>query len=239
MPRHIRKSRPRRIARRRVRKARARAVRGRVAIPRGVNRPSIHYFKRTIANILTIGTPSAGFLLNSDSTAMGKTFDFRLDDLNDYSDFVNLFSYYKINAVAVKIYPCNTTTAADPTSMFNNQHLIRWDNNWQGGTTGNSDPQVYMDSQTSKKRPLMNSRGSPTNFYMKVRQSSMVYQAGLTSTAYALVKPRWCHVSESDVAHYGLNMCIHRVDGSAFSALANQTKARIEYTYYISCKKVQ
>lgn len=215
--------------------------------PRGIARglsPAIMNFKRSRYEIVSIGVPSAGWLMTSDSKIMYKTFDFRLSDLNDNSDFVNLFKYYKINAVRTKIWACNTVTGENNyTGQFpNSQLLVRYDINQDGNTQNADNQNHYLDSQTAKARRLISGSGRPLDLLMRLKQSNMIYKqlsAG-SSTAYNLMRPKWVSTVEDDAAHYGLNMAIHRMSDDVLSnGFVNNQKLRIEYTYYLSCKKVE
>lgn len=223
---------------------RRRLRRGKQSIARGVNSAAVLHFKRNRHEIVSVGTSGEGWLINDGSTGMYKTFDFKLSDLTDNSDFINLFRYYKINCVRVKIWPCNTNTGENTYSgqFPNSQLLVRYDQNQDGVTTGAGNQANYQCSQTSKQRRLINGAGKPLDILMRVKQSNMVYKAlsGASNTAYSLMRPKWVQTSEPTTAHYGLNMLIHRMSDDTLSAgFTNQQKLRIEYTYYISCKKVE
>lgn len=168
-----------------------------------------------------------------------------LNDLTDNSDFKNLFKFYRINAVRIRIWSANTAiTDNNYTGEFPNaQLLLRWDKNLDGSSTGVLDPQKYMDSQTAKVQNLIKASGKPIDLFYKVKQSNMIYQdlASASNTAYSLQKPKWIDVENGGTAgHYGLNMLIQRADNQALSTgFTNQQKLRLDYTYYIQCKKVQ
>jgi hypothetical protein len=242
MPRFYRKKRA--GAKRTVARRRAGRRGYKARIPRSMNSPSIFHFKRTASELVQIGVESTGvpgmtpWNLNDSSTTFGRTFEFKLNQLNDHSDFENLFAYYKINAVAVKIWPSATHTQENAIA-YANQVLMRWDNNWTQLSLGNNNVNNYMDSQTSKVRRLINAGGNPIKLYMKMRQSQLLIQGGnvVNTTGVALKHPAWISTSDDEISHYGMNLCFHRVDGSSLVAPAGQ-KLRFEYTFYLSCKKV-
>lgn len=225
---------------------RKRRYRKKATVGRRLSTGSVYNFKRTNHEVISVGTSGNGWLLNG-SIAMGKTFDFRLADINENTDFINLFRFYKINAVRVRIWNANTITPNNnyQGNFGNNQVILRYDYNTNGITTGNDDQQIYMNSQTSKMRSLIRSDGKPIDILMRCKQSNMVYKSislepSLSNTGYTLKKPGWISTTEPNVAHYALNMMIHRLDDDALSAgMTNQQKIRFEYTYYISCKKAQ
>jgi len=220
--------------------------RGAKSIPRSVNSAAVFHFKRTRHEIVSVGTAGLGWLLNTPSTAMYKTFDFRLSELSDNTDFVNLFRYYKINAVRVRIWPCNNYTGENAyTGQFSNSQLmLRYDQNQDGVTTGNDYQAFYQTSQTARQQRLITASGKPVDILMRLKQSNMVYKqlTGVppSNTGYTLMNPRWTTTDDPDVGHYGMNMLVHRMSDDALTTgFVNQQKLRVEYTYYISCKKVQ
>jgi len=215
----------------------------RMRLTRSINNPSIFNFKRTFFEQIQIGTPTTPsgttpWTVSSDSLGFGRVFDFKLNQLNDATDFTNLFSYYKINAVGVKIWPSATHTQEN-SLVYANQLLMRWDNNWTQLSSGSTNQLNYMDSQTAKVRRVINSSGQPIKLYMKVRQAAEVMEGGnvVNTTSYALKRPAWISTAEDEVSHFGLNIMFQKVDGSAFAVGTGQ-KMRVEYTMYLSCKKV-
>ncbi len=235
-----------------VRKRRPRRVRRRARVPRSIRgRPGgqmqIYNFKRNISRIVNVGTPGEGWLLNTASTALYTTTAHALSDLTDNSDFKNLFRYFKINAVRVRIWNANTAvTDNNYVGQFPNaQLMLRWMKNSDGNTTGADNQQTYMDSQIAKVQNLTKASGRPIDLFYKVKQSNMIYQplSGVppTSTAYNLQKPKWIDTETgANAAHYGLNMLIQRCDNQGLSTgFTNQQALRFDYTYYIQCKGVQ
>lgn len=213
-------------------------------IPRTINNPSVFHFKRSAAEMVQLGIESTGtpgmtpWALNDTNTGFGRTFEFKLSQLNDKSDFKNLFAYYKINAVAVKIWPSATQTQEN-SLVYANQVLMRWDGNWTQVNSGRANENTYMDSQTARVKRLVSGSGNPIKLYMKMRQSTELIQGGnvVNTTGVGLKRPGWISTVDDEISHYGLNLMFHRVDGSSLIAYAGQ-KLRFEYTYYLSCKKV-
>lgn len=220
------------------------------SLPRGLS-PAIMHFKRSRHEIVNAGIANLGWILGpgtGGTSTLSKVFTFSLGQLNDSSDFANLFKYYKINGVACKIWSCNTTTnnavASGAGYVPNSQLLIRYDTNQDGVqslTSKADDPQTYMNSQTSKVKRLTNGQGRPVKMYMKMKQSSALYDSSTTlSTNYALQFPKWVSTTDKGVDHYGYQLLIQRSDDSAFTTGYNNNQTlRFEYTYYISCKKVE
>lgn len=205
--------------------------------------PGIFSFKRSTTEVVDlIAGTGQGWTVSTatGNQGIGKTFQFALNDVNDPSDFVNLFKYYKIKAVRVQVYLSNTITAQDEPSRFPNSNLMMYtDINNNGVITGSDTVENYLDSQTSKRRTLISSGRRPIDLLMRMKIANTVY-GGTTNTDYTLSSPKWISTDEPNTPHYGMNMFIGRVDGEGLTTgYTNAQYARFVYTYYIQCKKVR
>lgn len=205
--------------------------------------PGIFSFKRSWTEVQDVVQLTANGWSPSTTTGnqgIGKTFTFSLNDINDKSDFVNLFKYYRIKAVRVQMYWSNNVTSQDEPSRFpNSQLLVYTDINQNGVTTGNNDIYYYLDSQTAKRKVAITTDRKPIDMLMRVKQANEVYQS-VSNSDYTLMSPKFISTEETGTPHYGMNMFIGRVDGKELSAGFTNTQAvRFVYTYYIQCKKVQ
>lgn len=205
---------------------------------------AIHSFKRSRTEVIDlVGYTGQGWTPQTatGNQGIGKTFQFALGDLNDVTDFTNLFKYYRIKAVRVQMFFSNNITAQDEPSRFaNSQLMIYTDVNNNGITTGNNDILYYLDSQTSKKTVALTTQKKPFDCLMRMKQSNEIYGAGVPATDYTLQSPKWISTTEVNTPHYGMNMFIGRVDGNELShGFANTQYVRFIYTYYIQVKKVQ
>ena len=203
-------------------------------------KPGVYMFKRARQEIISLSQSQGGIWSPSTNGGIGATFAFSLSDLNDVTDFSQLFKYYRINAVRVQMYFSNTNVTQEENNRFSNSNIMVFtDVNQNGLTTGNDDALTYLDSQTSKRRLGIRSDGKPLDYLMRVKQANEVYNTGVNSD-YTLQKPQWISTSETGTPHYGMNMLIERCDGDTLSSgFANNQTVRIIYTYYIECKKVQ
>lgn len=203
--------------------------------------PGIYSFKRSTTEVVDLIGTEAGWIANTttDQKGIGRQWAFKLSDLNDNSDFYNLFKYYRIKAVRVQMYFSNSITVGEEANRFpNSQIMVYTDINHNGETTGIANLNNYLDSQTSKRVIALGTDRKPIDMLMKVKQSNMVYKS-TTDTDYTLQKPQWISTGERDTPHYGMNMFIGRVDGDDLSSgINNNQKVRFVYTYYIQCKKV-
>lgn len=205
---------------------------------RGLMRsPSSYFFTRKVQNIVNLAQGVPVDWSNTSNGGIAKAWAFSLSQLNDATDFTELFKYYRINSARVQIYFSTTQSDLDNTGNFSNHALIcMTDQNMNGVTTG-LDTQDFLDSQTTKIRQCTN-REKPFEFYCKLRQANEVYNTA-TNTDYTLMRPKFIATSEDTTPHYGLKTLIERVNGDTLtSGMSNYQTMRIITTYYIECKKV-
>lgn len=197
-------------------------------------RLAIHPFKRQephqIVDLDAV-VPATGWDTTYASTGLiGRLFSFKMSDFNASSDFTNLFKYYKLNSVNLKIYQATGATAA---TRNNSQCIITTMPQRDGVDTMLSIGEIEC-RPARKDRLLLNNTGKPHNIYMKLKQLRMTYAAAHgvppSSTNYALSTPRWISTDEPDCEHYGFWIFIRSVNGSAFDNI----QLRIEPTIYLS-----
>lgn len=204
--------------------------------------PGVYRFKRETDELVAlVGTPDS-WTLNSDNS-LAKTFAFALNSLGDYSDFQNLFKYYRIKGARVRMYFSNNVSRADqgsPDSASNKQIMIQIDRNVDG--VGVPTINQLLASQTKKRFvALQNTRKPSVDIYMPLKQATDIYSSAGAPTA--LISPKWLNTSDTEAAgvpHYGFNINMGRIDKSTFtSGISNNQYVRVITTLYIECKKVQ
>lgn len=206
-------------------------------------RPAMHTFKRQIPHqvvhinrIPGEGGPGAGWDTTYQAQGyIAKLWVFKLSDFNFMADFQNLFGYYKLNAVSLKIYQATGVTAA---TRNNSQCLLTLIPGRDGITT--VDPPQNLECKPARKdRLLLNNNGRPHNIYMKLNQLRMTYADAHgvppSVTNYALGKPRYISTTETTTEHYGIWTYLRSVNGTTFDDI----QLRIEPTIYLSCKQVE
>lgn len=210
---------------------------------RPLQAPGIYQFKREIDELVPlVGTPD-GWTSGSEN-ALGKTFVYALNQIGDYSDFQNLFKYYRIKGARVRMYFSNNVSRADQGAnnlASNKQIMVMLDRNVDGVGTP-AEVTSYLTSQTKKRFiALQTSRKPSVDIYMPLKQASDLFASSGAPTA--LVSPKFVNTSDqeaSQVPHYGVNINLQRLDKQAFtSGIANNQYARIITTLYMECKKVQ
>lgn len=200
-----------------------------------------YHFKREVDELVALtGTPDS-WTLNSDNS-LSKKFAFALNSMGDYSDFQNLFKYYRIKGARVRMYFSNNVSRAEQSQneSSNKQIMIMIDRNTDG--TGGHTNNEMLTSQTKKRFiALTGSRKPALDIYMPLKQSSDIFATSGAPTA--LVQPKWLNTSDSEAAqvpHYGFAINMQRIDQSGFSSgISNSQYCRIITTLYIETKKVQ
>lgn len=202
---------------------------------------AIMSFKRSRTEVVDLTQLTGQGWSPTTGGGIARSWAFSLSELNDVTDFTNLFKYYKIKAVRVQAFFSNNITSQDEPNRFpNSQLLIYTDTNQNGVTTGITDELYYLDSQTAKKQiAITTQRGPAIDHLHRVKLANEVYRSS-TNSDYTMMSPKWISTADTGTPHYGMNMLIERVDGQELTAgFSNTQYVKFIYTYYIQCKKVQ
>ncbi|AXQ66488.1 MAG: capsid protein [Cressdnaviricota sp.] len=216
----------RRTTRRNVRKPKATLV----------AKPQVYPFRRSTEAFLDMSSPSDGWLTTLDNQLV-KTFTYNLNQLPNHSEFVNLFSQYKLNYAMVEMFPnvSQMVSGYTQTGGSSSNYLVTvWRNTHGVPLTAAFTRDELLEIQN--KRTFMLPTTKPTRFKMPLKQLATTYASTLNSD-YATIRPRYINTSEDTTQHYGINVAITRVDGSAFAADAANTLVRS--TVLFTCKQVK
>ena len=197
--------------------------------------PHVYRFKRETDELVAlVGTPDS-WTLNSDNS-LSKVFAFALSSLGDYSDFQNLFKYYRIKGARVRMYFSNNVSRAEQSQneASNKQIMIQVDRNMDG--TGVPDINSLLTSQTKKRFiALQGTRKPSVDLYMPLKQSTDIF--GTAGAPTALVSPKWLNTADTEAAgvpHYGYAINMGRIDRGTFTTgISNSQYVRIITTLYI------
>jgi len=206
-----------------------------------VGLPKTYRFKREIDELVALtGTPDS-WTLNSDNS-LSKVFAYALNSVGDYSDFQNLFKYYRIKGARVRMYFSNNVSRGEQSQneSSNKQIMVQIDRNMDG--VGVPSLNTLLTSQTKKRFvALQGTRKPSVDVFMPLKQSTDIF--GTAGAPTALVSPKWLNTADSEAAgvpHYGLAINMGRIDKGTFSSgLSNSQYVRVITTLYIECKKVQ
>jgi len=176
-----------------------------------INRPNIHFFKRTKLTSYTITNSSfqTGALSNI----------FKLSDLPDYTEFTALYDTYKINAIKVKfIFDRNVATS-------------------QVGVTNQALPNLltikdYNDSAVPADEDDM--LQYPTFKVQRLDRPIVKYfkPCQLVNGTTQTVRARFNPTDAPSIEHYGLKTCI----STSSSNEGNIGTLKIYTTFYLSMR---
>lgn len=179
--------------------------------------PSVYPFTRTFEQLLALEAPVSFFHATlTDNLVVGHV-EINLSELPGYAEFQTLFAQYKINALSLKVTPSyQMDMAANP--LLSGQTIIC--SIWKS-THGQAPTTAFTISdllQIQKRKEFIMPRTRPMTHHMRLTQLGQVYGAGVTTTDYVKIKPRYISTTESSTPHYGLNFCFRAPDGAALTA---------------------
>lgn len=228
------------------------ANRGKKVVPKGLRQAQVP-IKRTLTYIVDSSQPTnlpADWALSASDTtgyhAILSTQVFQLSQLPGYTNIINLFQYYKINCIIVKIFPCYSTSiangAATSQSYQGQNIMVNYEKNQTGTAISTTIDDEYWAQRPARGRKIITGR-RPLKFKVYPKLLNEVYSS-LTNTDYTLMKPKWIATNEVSTPHFGLNMAFSFVDTNdpialaANSSTTNTTpvKFRIEYDFLMSFK---
>lgn len=169
-----------------------------------------------------------------DVTAITSNTLFKLEDLNDFTDFTALFSQYKITAAKMEMYFSQNVVQEDPGQGSAPCQVMCYMAPNRTGATQALTEQWFLDNQTTKKKLGIVASGRPITMYMPLAQLSERY-ATTVNTDYAVTRPRYVSTSETGTAHFGNVLRLQYINGEAM----RPTVIKVIWTYYIACKQVQ
>lgn len=203
---------------------------------------STYKFKRQLSTVLALvpaGDPTTGWNASGDN-GLYKQWVFSIADLVE-GPFQALFKAYKITAVKVDLMFNNTNTG-DMSGRQIQVYATPWKTGRARGTIPPMAPplteQILLDTQAKTKRIAING-GKKLSYYMRVNQLAEVYNNPLTGgTDYGVTRPKFISTGEPSTKHYGLEMYINKVDGTAFPD-AEPQRVRCTATYYMTFRGVE
>lgn len=241
MPKRARTSNSGRFRRRRTpfrRTAKRRAIAMR-HVPRAMT-PKVHFFKRDLEETLLLSSSAApeGWVLENNNRVY-RNLAWSLGSVGNPTDFSNLFRQYKIKAARMRFYCSNTQASGQNAAggFQNTQLLFRMAPN-QRGDIETLDNEYWQQIQAKKYQTGLNG-GKPLDVYMPLMLRNEVQSS--TGSSTCMIKPKFISTSASNVAHYGLNIAIERVDGQGFSAgsATNYQYVKVITTLYFEMRGVE
>lgn len=235
MPRRFkRNTRPKSTIRRRPRRRLKRST-----VPRSLV-PKVHRFKRDLEETLLLSASTApeGWTLDGNSRVY-RNLAWSLASVGASTDFSALFRQYRIKGARTRLFFSNSQSSGITSSggFTNTQMLVRMAPNARGDAE--TLDQAYWNQIQAKKYRLAFNGGTPVDIYMPLHIRNEVESS--TGTSVTMMKPKFINTAVSNIAHYGLNLAIERVDGQGFSSgsTVNYQHVKVITTLYFEMRGVE
>lgn len=226
--------------------------------------PNVHAFKRAYSLPVTVGVADTGnhVYLNTDSTVQIMTLHTKFNLLPGFEKFQELFSEYKITSIKHKLVPYyrNNVPTHDHFPGIPNYEIFVIPNNssvrHEDLTAMTGDQFNKWANSTQRKSVRIMPSGPQVHWTKNPKVAAYKGPADATGGTAMLVMERPSYlntnptpiivggVDQTDVAHYGVVLCIRRVDGGNLTANNNSDTFqsmgwRMETDVYFNCRKVQ
>ena len=213
---------------------------------RSKSRIRTYAFNRQMESLLALEAPTSGsdWISITDASdpyghCLVKTFKFNMADLPNPNDFQNLYRQYKLNHAVMKMFPSYSQIAMTHTAVGTTNLIITIWKNTDGTELDGGFRNAKLLEIQAKKQFLM-PQNKPLTISMPLHQLRNTY-AGQTlginnPPDYAIKKPSYISTTEMNTPHYGFNVHIRKVDGSAFTS--NGPRFLIKEKLYFTCKQV-
>lgn len=166
----------------------------------------------------------SGITLSTVSDTIGRL-TFALGDLDNYTEFTNLFQRFRLNAVKIKIVPYYTSNDSNPvgtTYVMPNIHtILDYDDS---NTPANLAEFLQYRNHRMTRSNRVHSR------YFKPAIQSSVYETAITS-AYTPKWKQWLSTDDFATPHYALK---YFIDQSSTAFIF-----RVFVKYYFQCKDLK
>lgn len=180
----------------------------------------IHHFKRTYE----WGTP-----IQSGTADVHTAFFFQLDQLPNYTEFVNLYDQYRVFSLIYHIIPSfnvNLLTVANTTQLV----PVLYVHDYDDSNALTADADYYQYSNMKQRRA-----GSPFKVILYPKVASAVYQTALATGYEAKASKKvWIDIAQYQVKHYGLKVKFPKT----FST-SDFTTYRVLVNVHFACKNAR
>lgn len=242
-----------RPVRRRIYRRRTNYRKGPGTIAKGL-RQSVIPFKRTVTQVCdtnqTTNLPANWAMSHGGVTgyhALLGTQVFQFSQLPEYQNLVNLYKWYKINCIVIKLYPCyagnvpnGATTVSNSESYQGQNVLCTYTKNMSGTALSSTiDNDYWLTQQARRTKIITGTRPHVFKVYPKILNE--VYSS-ITNTDYTLMKPKFISTTEPTTPHFGLDMAFTFTDFNDPIQIDHSQnyrtpiKFRMDMTYYIQLK---
>lgn len=211
--------------------------------------PSIYHFTRSqvfdvdLATLNSVTPQGVFFNYNNQDgrNCVIAQYRFSIGQIPDYAHFSNLFKFYKLNAVQVKIYP--SCGIGGGIGRDNSQMIIYTmpiQAPFDPQTSASVSEEAFLKSQICSKKLLLNNNTAVGHtWYQKLR--IVMDSSANALSEQAMVRPKWIpftlnSATEQDIPHYGLQQRWQSVNnGTNLPPI----QAKVVCKYYFSMKQVR
>jgi len=206
-------------------------------------RPRTYNFTRKEVQTIELVAPGSGtdpatnWYLVDNGMCTNRTFS--LNQVPNSSEFTNLFTQYRINAVKQTFFFSNTNS--DASSNIANRQIIMYAVPNRSGTSSDEaalTEQFFMENSATKQKLCLNTNGRPISIYTKLDQLNKVY-GGPGVTNYVRSRPKFINTNENALPHVGVQLRFQRVDNKPFSDLGTLfPQMKVVTKYYFQTRQV-
>ena len=238
----------RRFTRRKARKLGRRTMSRPVYTKRGP-RPGYLFHRYAVgipaANIntssCTYTTGTSVVSINSSVSEAQMAMYFTIGDLNNVTEFTNLFDQYMINMVIVTLKLVGVPEATSPpntnTANYGNYYPTVWYSPDYDDNSATTITQL-KEYQFAKHKVLRPNQ--ELKIIIRPRTAQQLYRTSVT-TGYAVnFKKQWVDCAMTDVPHYGLKMAFD-LEGitSAIVDVTQRPQIKVNAKYYLACRNAR
>lgn len=133
------------------------------------------------------------------------TYQFKLDNVVNPSDFVNLYDQYRINKITLYLEPLRSTTGEATNGPYNFKMSVVHDYNDASPLTQEDD---YLEYSNCKRYNVVRNGAVRIILYPKI--NNVVENVGGVANAYTSMNSNkvWLNIAEDEVPHFGLKIFI-------------------------------
>lgn len=195
-------------------------------VKRQMSRDTKVYRFRRVANFTRIDSTSSGL------TDQFGSYQFKLSDVPNVSEFQNLFDMYRIKAIKMVFYPTNTSVSISGGGTAVNIVTPRFISVIDEDDASAPTTQEELFQYQTCKITTVNKKHT---IYFKPKVAQEIYNGA--STAYAVPSGTpWLNLASTTIQHYGVKWCM---ESAGSTAPVGAFSYKVNVTYYLEFKSVR
>lgn len=160
------------------------------------------------------------------------SYQFKLSDCPNVSEFTALFDMYRITGVKITFYPTTQSVSISgggtAVNIVTPRFITAID---EDDSTAPSTQEELLQYQTCRITTV----NKKHTIYFKPKVASEIY-ASAVSTAYGSPKTMWLNLSNTNVPHFGLKWCM---ESAGSTAPAGAFSYKVNVKYYLQFRSVR